>query len=68
MKQHSTTAIGNSRGAVIKLFGVILIILGSLDTMLSWRGGLELLPFHGALIATGILLCLIGAVRQHSRR
>jgi len=68
MKQYSDTSDGNCRGAVIKLFGVILIILGTLDTMLSWRGGLDLAPFHGALIATGLLLCLVGAVRHQGRR
>lgn len=50
------------RGAVVKLFGVILIILGSLNSMLSWRGGFELLSLPVILIAAGLLLYLIGAV------
>ncbi len=54
----------NNRGAVIRLFGVILIILGSLDIMLSWRGGFEIAPFHAGLLAAGVLLCLIGAIRR----
>lgn len=54
----------SSRGAVIKLFGVILVILGGLDVMLSWRGGFAVAPFHAGLIAVGLLLCLIGSIRH----
>ena len=54
----------NNRGAVIRIFGVILIILGSLDIMLSWRGGFEIASFHAGLLAGGVLLCLIGAIRR----
>ncbi|MCP4319189.1 MAG: hypothetical protein GY789_25170 [Hyphomicrobiales bacterium] len=57
---------GQSRGAIIRLFGVILIILGSLNTMLSWRGSFEVHPFHAALIVTGIVLYIIGAIRRRS--
>jgi len=57
----------NNRGAIIRLFGVILLILGVLNTMLSWRGGFEVLPFHAALIVTGLLLCLIGTIRRQNR-
>jgi hypothetical protein len=35
--------------------------------MLSWRGGFEVLPFHAMLIVTGLLLCLIGAIRRQDR-
>lgn len=52
----------NNRGAVIKLFGVILIILGGLNSMLSWRGGFEVIPFYAILIITGAVLCLIGSI------
>jgi hypothetical protein len=52
----------NSRGAVVRLFGVILIILGTLNTMLSWRGGFEVLSLPVVFIAVGLLLCLIGAI------
>ncbi|MBT3334644.1 MAG: hypothetical protein HOK21_18780 [Rhodospirillaceae bacterium] len=55
----------NNSGAVIRLFGVILIILGGLNTMLSWRGGFEVAPFQMGLFATGLLLCLIGGILRH---
>ncbi|MCP5038661.1 MAG: hypothetical protein GY945_13800 [Rhodobacteraceae bacterium] len=54
----------NTRGAVVRLFGVMLIILGSLNTMLSWRGGFELLSLPVVLIAGGLLLCLIGSIMR----
>ena len=65
-QQAETTGLG-SRGAIIRLFGVILVILGTLDIMLSWRGGFAVEPFHAALIGVGLLLCLIGAIRRQSR-
>jgi hypothetical protein len=54
----------NSRGAIIRLFGVIFIILGTLNTMLAWRGGLEVMSFQTALFVSGVLLCMIGAIRR----
>ncbi|MFQ6024627.1 MAG: hypothetical protein ACE5NW_18080 [Acidiferrobacterales bacterium] len=36
MDNHQT-----KKGVKTKLFGVILIFLGVLDSMLPWRGGLE---------------------------
>jgi hypothetical protein len=54
----------NNRGAVIKLFGVLLIILGGLNSMLSWRGGFDVIPFYVILIITGIIFCIIGSVRH----
>jgi multisubunit Na+/H+ antiporter MnhG subunit len=59
------TATFNNRGAIFRIFGAIFIILGTLDTMLSWRGGFEVITFHTFLIATGLLLCGIGAVLRH---
>ena len=57
----------NTHGAVVRLVGVILIILGSLNTMLSWRGGFELLSLPVIFIATGLLLCLIGSILREIR-
>ena len=57
----------NNRGAIFRIFGVILVILGWLDTMLSMRGGFEVYPFHVMLIVTGLLLYMIGAIRRRGR-
>lgn len=59
--EHST------RGAVVRLFGVILIILGALNTMLSWRGGFEVLSLPVIFIVSGLLLCLIGSIMGATR-
>ncbi len=56
----------NNRGAIFRIFGVILIILGWLDTMLSWRGGFEIIPFHAMLILVGLMLYFIGAIRRRA--
>ncbi len=64
---HLDTAPHNTRGAVIKLFGVILIILGALNTMLSWRGGFEVLSLPVVFIVAGLLLNLIGSILRNSR-
>ncbi|MDA1099871.1 MAG: hypothetical protein O2967_12890 [Proteobacteria bacterium] len=71
MKRETSEAKGavdggknTSRGAIIRLFGVILVILGALDIMLSWRGGFAVAPFHAMLLVGGLLLCLIGAIRR----
>lgn len=55
----------NTRGAVIRLFGVILIILGSLNTMLSWRAGFEVLSLPVILLVAGSVLCLIGSALRN---
>lgn len=53
-----------SRGAIIRLFGVILIILGTLDSMLMWRGGFVLSNLYVGMIASGLFLYLIGTIRR----
>ena len=52
------------KGVIIRLFGVVLVFVGVLDSMLSWRAGLALSDFYVLLIATGILVYLIGAIRR----
>jgi len=53
----------NTKGVKTKIFGVILIILGTLDSLLALRGGFTLNSFYGALILLGIFLYAIGAIR-----
>jgi uncharacterized membrane protein len=52
------------RGVKTKLLGVVLVFLGVLDSMLAWRGGYALPDFPVALMAIGVFLYLVGAVRQ----
>ena len=57
----------NSHGAVTRLFGVILIILGALNTMLSWRGGFEVLSLPIIFLVCGLVLCFVGSILRHMR-
>lgn len=49
------------KGVVLKLFGVILMALGALDSMLAWRGGLADGDPYLFLILGGALLYALGA-------
>ena len=55
---------GLNKGFIIKLFGVVLVFLGALDSMLSWRGGFAPSNFYFWLIGGGLLLYAAGAIRR----
>ena len=52
------------KGVKTKLIGVILIFLATLDSMLAWRGGLVMNDFYLLLFVSGVLLYIVGAIRQ----
>ncbi len=52
------------KGVKTRIFGVVLIFLGGLDAMLSWRGGFSPSVFHLSLIAAGAFLFALGAARS----
>jgi hypothetical protein len=52
------------RGVKTRMLGAGLIFLGMLDSLLSWRGGFEPSLFHWFLIAGGIVIFALGAIRQ----
>ena len=56
------------KGVVIKLFGVIFIFLGALDSMMAWRGGFTISTTFAILIVTGALLYAVGAIRSRNSR
>jgi len=51
------------KGIKTKLFGVGLIFLGALDSMLFWRGGLIINDFYLMLLVLGCIIYVIGAIR-----
>jgi len=57
----------SNRGVVTRLLGVILIILGVLDSMLAWRGGFAISDVYILLVATGIFVYFIGALQRKSK-
>ncbi len=54
-----------NKGVIPKLLGVVAIILGFLDSMLSWRGGFELNPLFIVLILGGIFLYITGSLASN---
>ena len=54
------------KGVKTKLFGFTLVLLGVLDSLLFLRGGKALGDIHMVLIGLGLLIWLIGAVRQRN--
>lgn len=57
----------SNRGLITRLFGVILIVLGGLDSMLAWRGGFPVSDLYVLLVASGIFVYFIGAIQRGSK-
>ncbi len=55
------------KGVKTRLLGVVLIIVGFMDSMLAWRGGFQVNSFYTLLIASGVLIYCIGAIRRGSK-
>lgn len=53
------------KGVKTKLFGVALIFLGAMDSMLFWRGGLMVNDFYLLLFVLGCVIYIIGAIRAN---
>ena len=52
------------RGVIPRLIGVMLIFIGALDAMLSWRAGNSIENFYIFLIAAGLFFVVIGLIRK----
>ena len=57
----------SNRGVIMRLLGVILIILGVLDSMLAWRGGFAVSDLYVLLVASGIFVYFIGTIQRRSK-
>lgn len=57
----------SDKGVITRLLGVILIILGVLDSMLAWRGGFAVSDVYILLVASGVFVYFIGAVQRRSK-
>lgn len=55
------------KGVAIKLFGMTLLFLGVLDSMLSWRGGFRVEGAYALMMALGVFLYALGAIGSGSR-
>ncbi len=54
------------KGVKTRIFGVMLVCIGILDSLLSWRGAAEVGVFPLSLLAAGFLFFLIGARPRRS--
>lgn len=64
MSAGQLTGSVSPAGVIFRLFGVVLIFVGALDSMLSWRGGAAQDNFYLILIGAGMFLFAIGAIRR----
>ncbi len=65
-KESSGVENSNAQsGVIFRMLGVTAIILGLLDSMLSWRGGFELNSFYLALMLGGAMLFIAGSLMRN---
>ena len=62
------SAAARRRGAKTRLLGVIILFLGLLNAMLSWRGGFALNAGPIVLIGLGLFVYALGAIRRTESR
>ena len=55
--------IQEKKGIAIKVFGISLFLIGALNTMLCWRGGIAANTFGPSVMLAGIILFIIGTIR-----
>lgn len=61
-EKPSEAAPMNRSGATLRLFGVVLLLLGALNSLLAWRGGQGPGNFPVLLAGAGILAYVLGAI------
>lgn len=56
------------KGVKTKIFGVVLVFLGALDAMLSWRGAYNVSQFYWFMLGGGAFLIFLGSARGAKSR
>ena len=51
------------KGVALKMFGMSLILLSSLDLMFSWRAGFPVGILYPTILAAGIAMFALGQMR-----
>ncbi|MBT3553314.1 MAG: hypothetical protein HOO19_11145 [Rhodospirillaceae bacterium] len=64
MSTRQTDERGIQKGVIPRLFGVLLIFVGTLDAMLSWRAAVALEYFYIFLVAAGLVFYVYGGIRR----
>lgn len=52
------------KGVKTKIFGAGLIFLGSINTILAWRGAYAVPELQVAIIVAGLFLYILGVIRS----
>ncbi|MDP6708360.1 MAG: hypothetical protein QF893_18610 [Alphaproteobacteria bacterium] len=65
---ETATPMGRRRGVKTKILGVCLLFLGLMDSLLSWRGGFEVSNLYVVLVVLGLVLIVVGNIRQRRGR
>jgi len=55
--------IKEKKGVGLKVFGMSLVLLSSLNLMLSWRGGFSIDLFYPMILAVGVALFVVGTLK-----
>ncbi|MDH3973676.1 MAG: hypothetical protein OEV42_05300 [Deltaproteobacteria bacterium] len=53
------------KGVKTRILGAVLTFLGSLNLLLSWRGGLHLIETSTLFLFSGIILFIVGSIRNN---
>ncbi|MAF47006.1 MAG: hypothetical protein CMM10_01960 [Rhodospirillaceae bacterium] len=64
MNANRITRPATRKGVIPRLFGVVLIFVGILDAMLSWRAAVAVENFYLILVALGLVFYVIGGIRR----
>ncbi|MBI3397699.1 MAG: hypothetical protein HY026_00415 [Deltaproteobacteria bacterium] len=59
--------ISPKRGIGLRIFGSVLFFLGTLNIMFSMKAGLETQNFYIFLIVAGVIIFVIGSLRNMGR-
>ena len=51
------------KGVALKMFGMSLILLSSLDLMFCWRGGFPVGILYPTILVAGIVMFTFGQIR-----
>jgi hypothetical protein len=51
------------KGVGLKVFGILLVLLSSLNLMFSWRGGFSIDYFYPMIFVVGVAFFVVGTLK-----
>ncbi len=65
-KRHLGSEINpEHKGVIPRLLGVVMILLGFMNSMLSWRGGFAIDPVYIVMLVAGLMLYITGILARN---